>query len=348
MATSPSLELRRPRAAPGTVMRLLQTFAALSFASYFFFWLIGLGLVVALVVIGVISKTAAMVGVGAYLCSVAVYTPQFGRGWPFHWFLYSHFVDWVLGYYDSTCIREGPPLDPAGRYLFAMVPHGVFGVCRAFSGGTLWRSLFPGIDARWGSFGGAFRLPGVREFSLSCGCLDAGRPTLTRAIQRGENIMLLPGGSKELLLTDGTSTTTQLVLLDRTGFVRLAIEHGLDLVPGFCFGEKWVHDLVLLPAPLRRQLYRRFRLAGALLIGRWGTFLGKVASADGKPLSLGYVWGAPIRVTRQAEPTAAYIAEVHAAYVGEVRRIFDTYKSRFGYAEGETLELVSAKSAKAA
>ena len=32
----------------------------------------------------------------------------------------------------------------------------------------------------------------------------------------------------------------------------------------------------------------------------------------------------------------------------EVRRIFDTYKSRFGYGEGETLELVSAKSAKAA
>ena len=66
----------------------------------------------------------------------------------------------------------------------------------------------------------------MREFSLSCGCLDAGRPTLTRAIERGENIMLLPGGSKELLLTDGTSTATQLVLLERTGFVRLAIEHG--------------------------------------------------------------------------------------------------------------------------
>ena len=165
--------------------------------------------------------------------------------------------------------------------------------------------------------------------------------------------------------------------------MRLAIEQGLDLVPGFCFGEKWVHDLVLLPAPLRRQLYRRFRLAGALLIGRWGTFLGKVACTDGAPLSLGYVWGAPIPVTRQTEPTAAYIAEVHAAYVAEVchmhtprghtprmhtphaththmhlrvvsrrlvqvRRIFDTYKSRFGYDESETLELVSAKLAKGA
>ena len=40
--------------------------------------------------------------------------------------------------------------------------------------------------------------------------------------------------------------------------------------------------------------------------------------------------------------------QVHAAYVREVRRIFDTYKARFGYAEAETLELVSAKSTKAA
>ena len=52
--------------------------------------------------------------------------------------------------------------------------------------------------------------------------------------------------------------------------------------------------------------------------------------------------------TRHASPPAEYVAEVHAAYVREVRRIFDTYKARFGYAEAETLELVSAKSTKAA
>ena len=66
----------------------------------------------------------------------------------------------------------------------------------------MWRTLFPRISARWGSFGGAFLIPGVREFSLCCGCLDASKRVMEGAIRRGENIMLIPGGTRELLLTD--------------------------------------------------------------------------------------------------------------------------------------------------
>ena len=345
VANMASLEVRRPRAAPFTGRWLIQSAAAVVFACYFFFWIGYLLFLFLLVHLNVISTRASCIIIGTYLASLFVYKPHFKRGWRFSWFLYSPFVDWCLGYYDATAIREGAPLDPNGKYLFAMVPHGIFGVCRAFSGGTLWTDMFPGISARWGSFGGAFYLPGVREFSLCCGCLDAGRPTLTKAIQRGENIMLLPGGSKELLLTDGTSTVTKLVLRDRTGFVRLAIEHGMDLVPGFCFGEKWAHDIVLLPSPLRKLLYR-FRLAGAFLIGRWGTFVGKVERSDGTPLSMGFVWGAPIKVEQNPSPSAEYVASVHAKYCEAIETIFETHKKRFGYADDETLELVSAKDKK--
>lgn len=28
-------------------------------------------------------------------------------------------------------------------------------------------------------------------------------------------------------------------MTDRKGFVKISIENGLDIVPGFCFGEKW-------------------------------------------------------------------------------------------------------------
>jgi hypothetical protein len=241
-----SASIEYTQAPMASLMGVLQIFGALFFSSYFFFWALGLCGLIMSVQLNIISLRAACYLSAAYVTSIFVYKPQNTRGWYFHWFLYGPLTDLVLGYYGSRCIREGPPLDPKQGYLFAMAPHGVFGVCRAFSGGQLWRRLFPQIDARWGSFGGAFYIPGVREFSLCCGCLDASRPVLTRAIARGENVMLLPGGEKEMMLTDGASSQTQLVLLDRKGFVRLAIQHGLALVPGFCFGEKWVHETDVL------------------------------------------------------------------------------------------------------
>ena len=54
----------------------------------------------------------------------------------------------------------------------------------------------------------------------------------------GENLILLPGGIDEMNLTDGESKETQLVMTDRKGFVKISIENGLDIIPGFCFGEK--------------------------------------------------------------------------------------------------------------
>ena len=52
-----------------------------------------------------------------------------------------------------------------------------------------------GITARWGSFGMAFYIPGVREFSLWAGCIDASKPVLMKNMNKyHENVMLLPGG----------------------------------------------------------------------------------------------------------------------------------------------------------
>jgi hypothetical protein len=190
--------------------------------------------------------------------------------------LYSSLTDYVLHYYDGVCIREGPAPDPNGKYLFACYPHGVYGVCRAFSGGSQnWNKLYPGITSRWGSFGTAFYIPGVREFSLLCGCVDADKATLTGAINtHGQNVTLLPGGIDEMQITDGTSKDTKIVMADRKGYAKLAIENGLTIIPSFCFGEKWIHRTYLLPRPLRAFLYKTFKVSGTLLKGRGLTFLG--------------------------------------------------------------------------
>ena len=47
---------------------------------------------------------------------------------------------------------------------------------------------------------------------------------------------MYPGGSREIFDTDPNVKHTTLYLTKRRGFVRLAMQHGADLVPVFIFG----------------------------------------------------------------------------------------------------------------
>lgn len=320
-----------------------QVLCELFFVSYFFFGPIGAGVWWTLSpwVLNVCSWRSLWLCSGAYFIQLFLYRPHLSRGWPYEWMLYGPLANFALCYHDATCIREGPPLDPKGRYLFAMYPHGVYGLCRMFSAGSLcWGKLFPGVSKRWGSFGAAFMLPGIRETSLFFGCLDASKPVLERAAKRGESLALLPGGIDEMMLTDGCSKETRLVMQDRKGFVKLAIENGLDIVPGFCFGEKWVHDAVQLPA-FARRLLRPLRLSGTFPLGRGPTLLGKLSP------SMNYVWGQPISVRQQTPVEEAYLDKIHAEVIKSVQGIFDRYRERFGYDADEKLVVVSVAEAKA-
>ena len=80
-----------------------------------------------------------------------------------------------------------------------------------------------------------------------------------------------------------------------------------------------------------------------VLKGRWWTFLGQIEKPDGSPIRLGYVWGEPLEVQQQAEPSDAYVAEVHARFVASVVDLFERHKGEFGYAADEVIEIVSAK-----
>ena len=128
-----------------------QTLSAFFFSSYFFFWPFFGTLWFCLGYFGHVSWTALVLFATAYFLQIALYRPHLNKGWtPF--LLYSKrfaFVaDYVQGYHDGTLIREGPRPDEKGKYLFAMFPHGIFGVCRAYSGGSAWFDLYGSITAR--------------------------------------------------------------------------------------------------------------------------------------------------------------------------------------------------------
>lgn len=56
--------------------------------------------------------------------------------------------------------------------------------------------------------------------------------------------------------SDPNSHETKIYLQKRRGFVRLAMQHGSDLVPVFIFGEKRCYKRVTVPASVSDWLLR--------------------------------------------------------------------------------------------
>lgn len=60
--------------------------------------------------------------------------------------------------------------------------------------------------------------------------------------EKGVAAVLVPGGALEALNSD--EKLIRLVLHRRKGFIKLALKHGVDLVPTFSFGEANIYDQV--------------------------------------------------------------------------------------------------------
>jgi len=281
--------------------------------------------VVCLDVSGWLCRRTLMTTCVLYGVQLVLWRPQFKNGWPlvFRKYLFGvHMSDSLLRNVQATIIREAE-LDPKEGYLFSWSPHGLVAVARIGAYGSAWEKMFNGMPARWASFSMGFYIPIVREYSFSAGCVDAGRETLIRL---KENIHLIPGGIREMNLTDSTSTVTYHTVKNRNGFIKLAVDKGFKIVPVVCFGEKWMYERYTFPWPINRML-TALKMSPSIPSGRWRTMMPK-------EIDLGWVYGKPIETKERS------IEEIQLEYYNEVHRIFSTYKARFGYAEEESLEIV--------
>ncbi|KUF95156.1 hypothetical protein AM588_10006081 [Phytophthora nicotianae] len=138
-------------------------------------------------------------------------------------------------------IRE-QELDPNKRYIFGFHPHGIIVLSRIAIFGGSFEDVFPGITYRILGASPMFYIPLGRELCLWMGGVDASRSTGEKVLKEGSSIVVYPGGVSGIFKTNPNSKETQLVLKNRLGFVKLAMNHGADLVPTFVFGEKWLYN----------------------------------------------------------------------------------------------------------
>jgi 1-acyl-sn-glycerol-3-phosphate acyltransferase len=99
-----------------------------------------------------------------------------------------------------------------------------------------------------------FRVPGIRQLMTASGAVPGTRANTRELMERGDLIMVFPGGGREVTKRKGEQY--QLIWKNRLGFAKMAIESGYPIVPFASVGTEHSMDIVMdadnpLMAPAR-------------------------------------------------------------------------------------------------
>jgi len=182
----------------------------------------------------------------------------------------------------------------------------------------------PRLDGMQARFGGAsilFYVPLLRELLLLCGVRDASKPTMLKLLGAGATVAINPGGIWEMVQSvfDAECVYVQKNL----GFVRLAMESGVPLVPCYSFGENQIFKGSRFLLGPRLWVARHLRVGLPLFTGRWGLPL---PLALPLPSAVTFVIGRQIEVgPPNASPSDAQVEAIFEQYVAEMCRLFKTH-----------------------
>jgi len=183
-----------------------------------------------------------------------------------------------------------------------------------------------------GSANVLFKVPLIRELCLWLGCVDASRKTAETCLKQGLSLSVVPGGEREQLLAQ-RGPVECLVLKKRQGFVRLALQHGVPLVPVYCFGEAQLYQQSQFLMGARSWVQRNIGLALVLPYSPNG--IPGIPSRD--PLTL--VVGSPLHMPKLENPTKDDVDKHHDRYMTELEALFSRHKENTGYG-GVNLKLI--------
>jgi 1-acyl-sn-glycerol-3-phosphate acyltransferase len=136
------------------------------------------------------------------------------------------------------------------------------------------------------------------------------------------------GGEQEQLLSQRGEHTAY--VLKRKGIIKLALRHGVPLVPCYCFGETDLYHHSKIGLGLRQKIAKTFGVAITLAYGR-------IALLPFLPIPtrLVQVVGTPIQVEKVSSPTEEDIERVQAAYIRGLREVFESHKAKLGYPDAQ-------------
>ena len=215
---------------------------------------------------------------------------------------------------DNKCIENDK------QYLIAIHPHGLFPVGTLGTLGLpickniknvfpllLSNNLFVGIA----SF--CFYIPLLRDLFLFTGAIDCSKPIIEKFIKNHYSIALLIGGAEEAKFSD--CGNTNLILKSRKGFLKLAIENNLTLLPIYTLGNNNIYKSYDIDF---YNIFYYFKKATGIWFPR-----GKIIF---KKIDFASIIGKEIVVEKKIEYNSNDIIDLQNKYINNLDELFEKYK----------------------
>eukprot|EP00746_Dinoflagellata_sp_MGD_P029651 gnl/MRDRNA2_/MRDRNA2_170220_c0_seq1.p1 gnl/MRDRNA2_/MRDRNA2_170220_c0~~gnl/MRDRNA2_/MRDRNA2_170220_c0_seq1.p1 ORF type:complete len:360 (-),score=34.97 gnl/MRDRNA2_/MRDRNA2_170220_c0_seq1:120-1199(-) len=142
----------------------------------------------------------------------------------------------------------------------------------------------------------------------------------------GIDPLIAPGGFSECCFSDaGNKHIEYHYLKGRMGFVKIAIENGVDIAPLYAFNITNMYRNIPFLRGLRARLSQKIFIGLSWPLGKYSTFMPLTDETTS-------VWFPPF-------PASQYnidqLEEAHAAYLEHLEKYFDIHKAEFGQADAK-------------
>ena len=281
----------------------------------------------------------------AYVLGIVLDDRPHHSGAPSAWFRKSFLWRWYAAFFSAELIKTTDLSN--GPYLFGVHPHGILALSAPAMFGseaTGFNEIFPNVDIRVAVVNAAFKIPIAREFALSSGCISADKSSITHALRDGKSVAVYVGGADEALLA-GHPNGVGVIIKDRLGFIRVAVELGVAIVPCFTFGEHETYSQVFQPF-VRTCQVRLMKLFGfSLPVFKPNYFVPLLP----KKVKLVTVVGAPIKVVKMDRADVNFdemVRRAHEEYMESLISLHKGFSEEYGSETEQKLSLVSSNNSR--
>ena len=240
------------------------------------------------------------------------------------------FGSWIIRksveYFHVKMILLNPEsVRTSGTAIIAMEPHDVLplsicGFSNCFQG-------MPGHRCVACVTSFCFLLPIMKHIYTWVQATSVDKKNVISFIKEGVSPVICPGGVQEVTLMENDNECV-LYLKSRLGFVKLAMQQGIPIIPVFSFGLRKTFDCWLPKSEWMKSFGRKIGFLPLVFFGIWG-----LPYSPGKAVDYTLVVGEPIKVPHSVDPSLEEIQKYHDVYVRALENIYHTHKGDYGMAD---------------